>query len=117
MYVCMYVCMHVKVKVSSHHAMQAQKGSGGIGPLIRNLGARSGWVVNATSRLLQPPERAPVPVVREAEWPEGRIWAGVKMRKPFAATGFESRTVQPAASRNTDCDTPATVFVYCIEIG
>jgi hypothetical protein len=113
----MYAHMHVKVKVSSHHAMQAQKGSGGIGPLIRNLGTRSGCVVSATSRLLHPPEKSPVPIIREAGWPEGRIWAGVEMRKPSAATGFESRTVQPVASRNTDCDIPAPVFVYCIEIG
>jgi hypothetical protein len=113
----MYVCMQVKVNVSPHHALQAQKGSNGIGPLIRNFGARSGWVVNATSRLLLLAGRVPVPIVREAGWHEGRIWTVVEMRKPFAVTGFEPRTVQRVASRNAYCDIAAPVFVYCIEIG
>jgi hypothetical protein len=39
--------------------MKAQRGSRGVDPLILNLGARWGWVVNVTSRPLYARERNP----------------------------------------------------------
>ena len=54
-----YVCMHVKVKVSPHHAIRPQKGSSGIAPHIRNLGARSGWVVQRHISAASPYGKSP----------------------------------------------------------
>lgn len=39
-------------------------GSKGVAPLMLNLGARWGWMVNATPRSLYPRERTPVPIGR-----------------------------------------------------
>jgi hypothetical protein len=44
--------------------------------LIRNLGARKGWVVSTTPRPLYPREREPVPIVQEAGWAPGPVWTG-----------------------------------------
>jgi hypothetical protein len=52
----------VKVKIIIEQAMKAQRGSRGIAPLF-NLGARWGWVVNATPWPLYPQERDPIPTV------------------------------------------------------
>jgi hypothetical protein len=38
------------------------------------------------------PGNRPVPIVQEAVWASGAVW-----------TGFDPRTFQPVASRNTDC--------------
>jgi hypothetical protein len=46
--------------------MKAQRGSRVIALFFFNLGARWGWVVNATLRPLYPRERDPVPIVQEA---------------------------------------------------
>ena len=47
-----------------------------------NLGARWGWVVNATPRPLYPRERDPLPIVREAEWAPGLVWTGAENLAP-----------------------------------
>jgi hypothetical protein len=52
----------VKVKIIIEQAMKAQRGSRGIA-LLFNLGARRGWVVNATTWPLYPQERDPIPIV------------------------------------------------------
>jgi hypothetical protein len=39
-----------------------------------NLGARWGWVVNATPRPLYPLGRDPVPIVEEVWWLPGSVW-------------------------------------------
>ena len=36
--------------------------------LVFNVGARGGWLVNATPRPLYPWDRNPVPIVQEAGW-------------------------------------------------
>jgi hypothetical protein len=43
--------------------MKAQRGRKGIALLFLYLGARWGWVVNATLRVLYPWKRDPVPTV------------------------------------------------------
>jgi len=57
----------VKVKLSIEQATKAQRGTRGIA-LLFNLGARWGWVVNATPRPLYPRERDPVAILQEAGW-------------------------------------------------
>jgi hypothetical protein len=47
-----------------------------------NLGARLGWVVNATPRLLYPQGRDPVPIVQEAGWATGPVSTGAKNLAP-----------------------------------
>jgi catalase len=46
----------VKVNFTLEQAMKAQRGSRGIALLFFNLGARWGWVVNATPRPFYPEE-------------------------------------------------------------
>jgi hypothetical protein len=58
-----------------------------------------GWVVNTTVRSLYLRERNPVPIVLEAGWAPGPVWAGAEN---FAPPGFDPQTVQPVASRYTD---------------
>ena len=44
-------------------------------------------------------ERDPVPIVQEAGWAAGPVWAGAEnLTSPL---GFDSRTVQSVASRDT----------------
>jgi len=47
----------VKVKYTLEQVMRAQRGSRGIALLFFNLGARRGWVANATPRPLYPRKR------------------------------------------------------------
>jgi hypothetical protein len=57
----------VKVKFTPEQATKAQRGNRGIAHYsFFNLGARWGWVVNATPRPLYSRERDPVPIVQEA---------------------------------------------------
>jgi hypothetical protein len=56
------ITVKVKLKLALEQATKAQRGSRGI-PLLFNFGARCGWVVNATPRLLYHRERDPVPTV------------------------------------------------------
>jgi hypothetical protein len=51
----------------------AHRGSRIIALLIRDLGARKGWVVSITPRPLYPRER-PVPIIKETGWAPGPIW-------------------------------------------
>ena len=46
------------------------------------------------------PVKGPVPIVQEAGWTPGRVWTGAENLPP---PGFDTRTVQPVASRYTDC--------------
>ena len=45
-------------------------------------------------------ERVPVPIVQEAGWAPGPVWAGAE--NLASAPGFDPRTVQSVASRYTD---------------
>ena len=81
--------------------MQIQRGSRCTALFILNLGARWGWVVNATTQPLNPQGRAPVPVIEEAGFDpglSGREWGRENLLLP---PGFEPHTVQPVASRYT----------------
>jgi len=42
---------------------------------ILNFGARWGWVVSVTPRLLYPREWDPLPIVQEARWVSGPVCA------------------------------------------
>ena len=54
-------------------------------------------LVNATPRPLCPRERHPAPILQDARQAPGLVWTGVENLDP--ELGFESRTVQHAASR------------------
>ena len=60
-----------------------------------------GWVVNATPWSLYPRERDPVPNVQG--WAPGPVWTGAEIS---LTPEFDPRTVQPVASRFTDCAIP-----------
>ena len=44
------------------------------------------------------PEKDPVPIVQEAGWAPGPVWAAENLAPP----GCDPRTVQPVVSRYTD---------------
>ena len=92
-----------KGKVRPRTAMKAETGSGCIPLLCLNRGARWGWAVNATPRPLYPRERYPVPIVWEAGWASGPVWAGAEN---FASPGFDPQTV---ASHYADYAVPAAI--------
>ena len=58
-----------------------------------------GWVINVTPRPLYPRIRNPIPIVEEAGWAPVSVWTGAKMSSP---SGFDPRSAQSVASRNTD---------------
>ena len=55
-----------------------------------------------------PRERPPVPIIGKAGWAPGPIWTGAENIAP--TSGFDSLTVQPVASRFTDCAIPAAIL-------
>ena len=66
----------------------------------KNHSPRGGWVVNATPRPFYHGERDPVPTVQEAGWVLGLGLTGAEYLAP---PGIDPRTVQPVASRCTEC--------------
>ena len=52
-----------------------------------------------------PREKDPVPIVQEAGWAPGPMWTGAENLAP--PPGFDTRTVQPVASRYTGWAIPA----------
>jgi hypothetical protein len=62
-YLNLYDTRYLEVNVSLEQATNAQRRSRGIAYSFFNLGARWGWVVNTTPRLLNPRERDMVPIV------------------------------------------------------
>jgi hypothetical protein len=55
-----------------------------------NIGARWGWVVNATPRPLYPRERDPVKIVLDARWAPGPVWTNEKNLAPTGTFFFIS---------------------------
>jgi hypothetical protein len=60
------------------------------------LGARWGWLVNATTRPLLPREIDQVHILQESEWATGTVWTGAKH---LAYTGIWSPD-RPAGSKS-----------------
>jgi hypothetical protein len=57
-------------------------------------------VVNAKTQPLYHLEKNPAPIVQEAGWALGLVWAGMKILPP--PPDFESWTIQPIQSHYTD---------------
>jgi len=55
-----------------------------------------GWVMNATLWPLYPREGEPVPIMQEAGCTPGAVWTHAENLAP---TRFDSRTVQPVATK------------------
>jgi len=62
------------------------------------------WLTPSLGRFT--PEKDPVPIVWEAGWAPRPVWTGAEN---FAPLGFDPRTVQPVASRYTDCAVPYSI--------
>jgi hypothetical protein len=73
----------------------SQSGSRGIALVFRDFGARRGWVVSITPRLLIP-KKDPVPIVQKAGWAPGPVWTCVKI---LASNGIRSLD-RPARSQS-----------------
>jgi hypothetical protein len=89
----------VKVKVAPYHATGGTGGNRHITLPMLNLGARGGWVVKATTRLLYPGGRDPGINCTE-DWVSPRVDLDGFWRREnlFPAPGSEHRTVEPVAS-------------------
>ena len=100
-----------KVKFTLEHTVKDQRRCRGIrvSLLFFNLDVRWGWVVNAAPRPLGSRERDPVPLVQEAGWDPGPVSTGAENLAP---PGFDPRTVQPVASRYTDCAIRVPIVMY-----
>ena len=84
----------------------AHRGSRGIAILLLDHGTRWGWGVSTTPRSLFIPRKDPLSIVQEARWTPVSVWTGAQNLAP---PEFDPRTVQPLASRYTDC---ATWFTF-----
>jgi hypothetical protein len=86
-----------------------------------NLGARRGWVVNATSQPLYPQER-PVVIVREAVWRPGPVWtdAGNLSHTRIRSLDRPSRSQSqyrlsyPGRQQISNTNTNYTVARFCL---
>ena len=70
----------VKVKWSRYRPGVAQRVGRGIALLFHDRGTRRGWVVSSTPRPHFTPGKDPVPILQEAGWAAGPVWAGGKSR-------------------------------------
>ena len=84
----------------------AHRGSRGTVLLFLGHGIRRGWGVSVTPRPLFTHGKDPIPIVQEAGWAPGPVWAGAENLAP---PGFDPRTVQTVASRYTDWATRPTI--------
>jgi hypothetical protein len=83
-----------KGKVRPITGPEGEKGCRGLALLIRDLGARRGWVVSITPRPLSPGE-SPGTHCTGTGWAPGPVWTGVKNLSP---TGIRSPD-RPARSQ------------------
>ena len=67
-------------------------------------------MANATPRTLYRRKREPVPIAQEAGWATRPLWM---CPENLASPGFESRTMQPVVSLDTDYAIPAALrYLY-----
>ena len=69
-----------KVKWSLYKPVVAQRLGRSIALLFYDRGSRRGWVVSSTPRPNFTPGKDPVPIVQEAVWAPGPVWAGGQSR-------------------------------------
>ena len=92
----------VKVKCTLVQALRlctvrmAHRGSRGIALPFHDHGTRRGWGVSVTPQPLFTPGKDPVPIVQEAGWAPGLVWAGAENLTP---TGIQSPD-RPACSQS-----------------
>ena len=91
-----------------------RRGSRGIALLFLDHGTRSGWGVNVMPRPHFTPGKDPVPILQEAGWAPGLVWTDAEKLTP---PGFDTRIVQPVASRYTKYTTrPASSVQLLLSI-
>ena len=101
----------VKVKCTLVQALRlctgrtAHRGSRGIALPFLDHGTRRGRGVSVTPRPLFTRGKDGYPLYRRLGGPQG--WSG-QVRKISPPPGFDPRTVQPVASRYTDCATQSS---------
>jgi hypothetical protein len=67
--------------------------------ILRSTSALDGVGGQRHAPAALPPGKSPVSIVYEAGWVPGSVWTGAENLDP---PGFDPRTGQPVASRNTD---------------
>jgi hypothetical protein len=108
--VCIRICQLVQLFFNFLIPRNRPEGPGGGGGrrfavFFFDLGGRrGGWSAPCPGRFT--PGNDPVPIVQEAGWAPGPVWA---CAKNLAPPGFDLRTVQPIASRYTGLSRPIPV--------
>jgi hypothetical protein len=70
-----------------------------------------GWSTPRHGRFT--PGKDPVPILQEAGWASGPVWTSAENLRPPPPPGFDLRTVQPVASRYTDCAQQVMEYINC----
>ena len=84
-----------KVKWSCYRPGVAQRVRSGITLIFHDRGTRRGWVVSSTPRPYFTCGKDPVPILQEAGWAPGPVWAGEKSRPHW-----DSISDRPARSQS-----------------
>jgi hypothetical protein len=95
--------------------MKTYWGSGGIAPLILDLGTKWMWVVSFTPRPLYRQGKSPwYPLDKRMGGPQSRSGRGSEKKNSQLPPGMEPRTpiVQPIAQRCTDWAITAIIKTY-----
>jgi hypothetical protein len=88
--------------LTEHHAMKVFRGSGGIAPLILDLGSRWRWRVSFTPRPLYPQGKSPwYPLDRRLGGPQNRSGSGGEEKNSQPLPGLEPSISHPVAQRYT----------------
>ena len=74
------IYIYIKVKCSRYRPGVTQRVGRGIALLFHGSGTRRGSVVSSTPRPHFTPGKDPVPILQEAGWAPGPVWAGGKSR-------------------------------------
>ena len=101
------IYIKVKVKITLEQATKAQRESRGIALSLTLTLDGVGGQRHAAAAL--PKGNTRYPLYRRLGWPQGRSG---RVRKISPPPGFDPRTVQPVASRYTDCAIPALLNIY-----
>jgi hypothetical protein len=104
----MRLCTEVVQRYSST-CLTAQSGSRGMALLFHEHGTRRGEGSASRPGRSLPPGKTRYPLCRKLGGPQGRSG---QVRKISPPPGFDSRTVNPVASRYTDCATRHTYGLY-----
>ena len=105
------------MKWSRYRPGVAQRAGRGIALLFHDRGTRRGWVVSSTTRSHFTPGKDPLPILQEAGWVPGLVWASGKSRPhrysmPDRSTRSQSLYRLSCRAHNI----PTCIYGYCKDL-